>query len=611
MRTICLTLLCFASFATAYLSGNKFYQDLISEYAFAYDVASDVLVRYDAIPNDGTFQNISIAADVYIPWSNLSSGVFLIPITSYPIVLVTNIPALNGTALRVDRGILQSMISNQTLVWNDPSIVQLNPLLTNLTLPVRMIFDSTNSPINQQIMNYVFDDQANQNGTWRGLAAPKHVLVPDYASVMAAVGVLGNSVAFVPLPYFKSATTTPAKLAYLVVNGTDVTPFDPLEYRLFLRSQKSLGAIPISNWPLFDVTYLGFNTTSQQCSDTLDVLRFFYWTFNNTHLRNQTVQRGFSMFDAASYEILFQHIQSAQCNGVTVLQYTNLSPKTRTGVVFGISVFLMVILMGMVGATWFIRKNKTRPLIVINHLLVVLGLVLSLASFVIWWFSPVNTSYCTSRTWLLGLGYTNVIAAIYIYVFSLDKILGKDRMSHLMLKARDIVVAYVVLEVIEVLILLVWTFVEEPFGGAVITNQIRWESMYTCTTKYGVVDLIQIIYFCVISVFGCYVIYRHWKRQSPEDTRWLLVALYNQILIFLLFMVITRTQHFTDDETFILQVFVFVFAEANVVCSFFLPKFVFRLKKLLPSSKVASMGERTESVTNITEMERRNTLTRE
>jgi hypothetical protein len=39
--------------------------------------------------------------------------------------------------------------------------------------------------MNQMIIDYLFDDQGDRNGTWRGLASNKHVLANNYQAVMS------------------------------------------------------------------------------------------------------------------------------------------------------------------------------------------------------------------------------------------------------------------------------------------------------------------------------------------------------------------------------------------------------------------------------------------
>jgi hypothetical protein len=225
-------------------------------------------------------------------------------------------------------------------------------------------------------------------------------------------------------------------------------------------------------------------------------------------------------------------------------------------------------------------------------------------SFVIWWYPPSNTGICISRFesfttyylqtdiarfWFLGIGYTNVVAAIYIYAFSMNYLYikaNKGNLSKELLSKRGVISAYLVLEALEILILVLWVLIEDPKGEEVIVDEvkemnisinfskIKWTTINQCTMKYGVMDLVQYIYFCVISVFGCYVIFKYWKKESPEDTRWMLMALYNQLLVFIQLIIITSILDLNDEQLYVITVPSFLFAEANIVCSFFLPKFL-------------------------------------
>lgn len=150
-------------------------------------------------------------------------------------------------------------------------------------------------------------------------------------------------------------------------------------------------------------------------------------------------------------------------------------------------------------------------MVAVNNGVVIFGLLCSGISFVIWWYSPSSTSECITRTWFLGIGYTNVVAAIYIFVFSMNQVYIKTKNnipSQKIIGWRDIVVAYVLLEGIEIGILLLWTFVENPESKEILVSQIQWTTKYECNLEYRVIDTIQYIYFCIISAFGCVVIYR-------------------------------------------------------------------------------------------------------
>lgn len=86
---------------------------------------------------------------------------------------------------------------------------------------------------------------------------------------------------------------------------------------------------------------------------------------------------------------------------------------------------------------------------------------------------------------------------------------------------------------------------------------------------------------------------RLWKKESPEEMRWLLIALYNQLFVFLLLIIILSILELDDNQLYVVTVPMFLFAEANVVTSFFLPKFIKKWKAF----KNSSSSDKTEMST--------------
>lgn len=568
-------------------SGPLLYEALTNEWTFAYGIASDVLVNYTETTTDSL--NQTITTDRNIDFANLDK--FLFPVIQYPMTIVYNLPLLNGT-LKLTRGLVQRMLTNDTMRWNDPDLLMYNPSLSTVGTYVRLFIDSGSSPTNQMLIDYFFDNATNQNGSWRGLAVPKH-LVKDYTSVIAAIGLSFNTMAFLHGPYVTTLNNQNVKFAHIIDGVNELSPLVVPNVKMVSYGNVMRADVqdPNSSWPFIMFAYSGFDSYTESCDESLVLMRFLYWSLGNPHLDDQTTQKGFNLFDHTSYEILKQHMKSAKCNDKVLLAYNNLSTGTRSNAVFGISLVLMTFFLVLVGSGYILRSDKKKPIVIINHLVVVIGLVLSLISFVIWWFSPSQTWICQSRFWLIGFGYTNVIASIYIYAFSMNALLSQKGISRMMLTTRNLVVAYIVLEVLELFLLILWQVIEEPRSSEVVVDPINWQSTYVCQTNGNNLELVQLVYFCLISLFGAYVILKFWKKSSPENTRWLLVALYDQLFAFLPLMIFIKTQNFEDSELYNLTVPVYLFAIANVICAFFGVKLINKIKSLVQTSNKTEMTE--------------------
>lgn len=292
-----------ATLARAQLSGSSLYQDVIEQYAFAYEVASlGTKIAY-AVRENATFDDgMIVTSHLDVNRDLLDKGVVFIPLMHTPIAIIYNIPNLVGK-LNLTRNLLLKMITNDSFAWNDPELLDLNPGLEFNPLQVRMVFDNTPSPINDLILDYVFSDGIERNGTFRGVAAFKHVFAQNFQAVVSAVGVLGNSAAFVPLPYQTAIVNTNIKLAQLVnlmnesitVDDHPIFGYDQPEEHTYIVPYE----LPCDFcWPMNLVVYYGFDSLTIPCDQNLiTVNRFIHWTLMNSILDVPTTDSGFQRFD--------------------------------------------------------------------------------------------------------------------------------------------------------------------------------------------------------------------------------------------------------------------------------------------------------------------------
>jgi hypothetical protein len=198
-----------------------------------------------------------------------------------------------------------------------------------------------------------------------------------------------------------------------------------------------------------------------------------------------------------------------------------------------------------------------------------------MASFVVWWYSPSNSEYCVARTWLLGIGYINVIASIIAYTFTINVIYTKiKKMSTRLISMWHLFALYIVLNAIEIIILLVWTFVEDPRSVVDVVDTIQWETVYSCQETHGVVYVVQLVYFCLVCAWGTWVLYKFFMENCPEDPKPLLFALAGQIFLMVLLIIMLQIVDLDDNRLYAVTVLFFLFAEGITVFAFFLPRFL-------------------------------------
>jgi hypothetical protein len=134
--------ICFQySYVTCFrFSGSGLYDGINDEWTFAYKIASDVNIEYSS----NAFASLENATEpimvdhLSIDWTHLPKDIFLVPVLQFPIAIVFNIPMLTGT-LNLTRELLVKMIINDTMTWNDPDLVAMNPSLEGIVLSVRMV----------------------------------------------------------------------------------------------------------------------------------------------------------------------------------------------------------------------------------------------------------------------------------------------------------------------------------------------------------------------------------------------------------------------------------------------------------------------------------------
>lgn len=531
-------------------------------------------------------------------WSNLTSEFHLTPLVAYPIALIYNIPTLpiNQPLLTLTPEILVQLITNDSIVWNDPSIVDLNPGLASNFLRPRFIFSSVQSPINQLIIDYLFENETQRNGTWGDLVVPiSNVPIAGYNAIVSAIGITTNSWSFLPLPLVKTITNTNVKIASLILNST-VNAYSTPSFTFTNVDSNKLNVETErtgDEWPLNTIVFLGYDTQGSNCSFTKEVARFSYWTLNGTLLQNNTQDFGFYFFDEESRHVIQDHLLNATCNSERMLVYDNLSTKIRSIVVFTVVTFLVLVLAALNVFTWTLRENsKTAPVIIL-HSSTSFGLLFMAAANTLWWFSPVTDAVCHGRIWTQGLSYSLVISTAFIYIYSIDSMIkNKTDLTKMMPKNWKIALVFTSLQICEIVILLVWSLLENMKSTEIVVDAIQWTSRTTCTSVYGYMDIFQSIFFAGICIWGCVVIYRHWKEGTrSDDTRWIMMSLNNVILIWILFLVISRILELTDDQYYIIDILFYSLAEASIVISFFLPRLARIVKSKTSGTKRSDSAE--------------------
>lgn len=575
------------------ITGPSQYKRLITEWSFAYDVASNIFIGYNSTNNVlNSSLSLDLITDIYTDFSEIPSNKFVFPMVNFQVAIIYNIPLLNST-LKLNKHLVQKMLVNSTW-WNDEELVALNPGLSIVGGNARFILNRNPDQINQLLISYFLGEDTN--GTWipatGQLVSNSNLMTSGYDSVASTLSGFPNSIAFVPLPIVSSYVSATLNVATLVLdNGQEVHYNDPTELSFSNPSKNQLlVSDSLKAWPFQLFGYAIYDLDAVICDDILHTIRYFYWDFGNDQLYNQTIACGFASFnDSSSNTILRPFLRNATCLNTKLLTYTNLSVKTRSNAVFAITLIGVVICVIMVISTWVSRPEheRTNIKITIHYLIGLFGLSLSLTSFVVWWFPPSEDTYCIIRYWFSGLGYTNDIAFVFFAVYAvhvMSRKLESGNVTNILITPLHMALVYATLELLEIAILILWQVVEQPKSEEIVVSDIDWTSVYKCSATTNVIEIIQTVYFCLISIWGCYMVYRYWINRGPEDGRLILIALCNQILIFILVSIFTSILSLDDDQLYVITNPAFLFLILNIFFAFFMRRLFFKVQSVVLKS---------------------------
>jgi hypothetical protein len=295
-------------------------------------------------------------------------------------------------------------------------------------------------------------------------------------------------------------------------------------------------------------------------------------------------QNGYFDASTEAKEYVREYLKKASCiddqnQSKIVLSYTNLANNRRNGIVFGFSIGCMILFLAAVIYAWHMGgKKRGSTIYTLHHLIVILGMLLMLTSFLIYWWPASSTTICRARYWTLSLGYVNVISAVFIWAFIIHYLYSKEKIPH-NFSYSVVGFTYAALNFINLILLLLWTLAGLPISREIVVDVFAWTTRYECYSQVSYPDYIVTSYHLLISIVGCVFIYRLWKsknademkQKTPDDIRFLMICLYNQISVFLLLFVI-KNMVLTDDLQYQILIPLFLFLIANVTFSLFVPR---------------------------------------
>jgi hypothetical protein len=430
-------------------------------------------------------------------------------------------------------------------------------------------------------MDFLFPGQ-NQTTDLSKLVTFYHYPVDGDDQILPILNLVVGYFAFVPLPVIQSSLKY-ANIEFGNIGLTSTLDGTPLLTMAITSPTEKIKIVTetdnadklvvdidktIPQWPLNSFGYFVYQeNASDDYNSILYGLRFAYWIFNNSLVQDTTEEFGFYFVGLN----IIPHLLQAELNGKKLLVYNNLSVHGRSNAVLGISlVFTFIFAVGVLYGSLIPSLRSKGGIQQSTHIILAfIGLILSFVSYVLWYLPPSETWICIARNWFYGFGMTCVLSSIFLYGFVLQLLymldIGRITVDKETPFKGLLIMAFIVL-LLELVILLIWTYTEEPHGHEIVIDPIEWTSRYTCTIKSWVMDLIQYIFFCLLSALSPIVINRYCRKfDTMEDA---LSTFQHSIVVFMILVMITvmsRVMTLNDEQAYSMNVIMWVAVQGLVV----------------------------------------------
>jgi hypothetical protein len=203
--------------------------------------------------------------------------------------------------------------------------------------------------------------------------------------------------------------------------------------------------------------------------------------------------------------------------------------------------------------------------------------------------------------WTLGIGYINVSATVFGYVYAISTVFSMIESSKTIqakgaVKPYETTIVYVVLNAIEIVLLIIWQSVENPRSIEKIVDPIKWETIYTCAEDKGIMFTIQLVYFVCVCLWGSFVLYRFiYSAGKKEDFRFQLMAFNGEMWLLGFLIIILQLSDLDDDNLYVLVVSCFLLLNGIIIVAYALPRWLKRFKR--DNSSDSSKGKSQRVVT--------------
>jgi hypothetical protein len=214
-----------------------------------------------------------------------------------------------------------------------------------------------------------------------------------------------------------------------------------------------------------------------------------------------------------SFDVMLRVTPPENLNHLGSIRYVGLG---LAGVVF---------LTALLYVLWVYRRRETRVIKVMQplFLLTVCFGVCVLAAAVI----PMSIDdgfasvrgcdiACMSVPWLVSMGFTIAFAALYAKLLRINKLFGQGDFRRVKVEAKDVMAPFAILFTLNLVVLLVWTFVDPVRWERIVVNNEDWNTVGICTggtLSKIMVSLLGVLNF--LALFAC--CHQAYKARSISD----------------------------------------------------------------------------------------------
>jgi len=221
-----------------------------------------------------------------------------------------------------------------------------------------------------------------------------------------------------------------------------------------------------------------------------------------------------------------------------------------------------------------------------------------------WYYTPSSQAVCLSRVWISAMGYAILLATLFLRSWQLYRLYTKmvidNNWSFQVMNLLEMGGAVAFVIILQAILLIIWTLWDPWTPEKVFSDNINNIFEWRCNCEFGYVWFgIEFIFFGCLCVWGTFVVYTAWDwHQIRMQTRWLLISVYNLILV-LVIIALLSFQPNSDDRQFYIASIATCFSTTNVVAAICVP---YLLEKLGFDS--VSKGKSTPNTNTMEKMDK-------